>query len=65
MSTKQQIDALGAARTNNATLRLMIIVVAAMGDERLSELARMLAGTDSPTARAHAAELLSSADVAR
>ena len=40
-------------------------VVAAMGDERLSELARMLAGTDSPTARAHAAELLSSADVAR
>ena len=31
MSSKQQIDALGAARTNNATLRLMIIVVAAMG----------------------------------
>ncbi len=40
-------------------------VVSVMGDERLSELARMLAGTDSPTARAHAAELLSSADVAR
>ncbi|MGO1944777.1 MAG: DNA repair protein RecN [Ancrocorticia sp.] len=35
------------------------------GDQRLGELARMLAGTDSPTARAHAAELLSTADVAR
>ena len=31
MSSKQQIDALGAARTNNATLRLMIVLVAAMG----------------------------------
>ncbi|MCL2468313.1 MAG: DNA repair protein RecN [Micrococcales bacterium] len=28
------------------------------GDERLAELARMLSGQDSPTARAHAAELL-------
>jgi DNA repair protein RecN (Recombination protein N) len=28
------------------------------GDERVGELARMLAGSDSPTAREHAAELL-------
>lgn len=35
------------------------------GEERLAELARMLSGSDSDTARAHAAELLSSANVAR
>ena len=35
------------------------------GDDRLSELARMLSGQDSQAARAHAAELLSSAGVAR
>lgn len=40
-------------------------VIEVEGDERLSELARMLAGSDSETARAHAAELLSTADVAR
>ena len=34
------------------------------GDERIAELARMLAGSDSPTAREHAAELLASAAAA-
>jgi len=33
------------------------------GDDRLAELARMLSGQDSPTARAHAAELLDRCDV--
>ncbi|MCL2848886.1 MAG: DNA repair protein RecN [Micrococcales bacterium] len=33
------------------------------GDQRLAELARMLSGQDSPTARAHAAELLDRCDV--
>ncbi len=40
-------------------------VVPVSGDDRLSELARMLSGQDSETARAHAAELLSSAGMAR
>ncbi|MFT3942765.1 MAG: DNA repair protein RecN [Ancrocorticia sp.] len=40
-------------------------VVPVAGDDRLAELARMLSGQDSATARAHAAELLSSADMAR
>ena len=40
-------------------------VVPVTGDDRLAELARMLSGQNSETARAHAAELLSSADVAR
>jgi hypothetical protein len=31
------------------------------GDDRIAELARMLAGSDSPTAREHAAELLADA----
>ncbi len=35
------------------------------GEERLNELARMLGGTASETARAHAAELLEGVDVAR
>ncbi|MCF2706162.1 DNA repair protein RecN [Arcanobacterium haemolyticum] len=39
-------------------------VVEVDGDERLAELARMLSGSDSDTARAHAAELLSNADMA-
>lgn len=40
-------------------------VVPVAGEDRLAELARMLSGQDSKTARAHAAELLSSADMAR
>jgi len=40
-------------------------VVPVDGDSRLAELARMLSGTDSQTARAHAAELLASVDMAR
>ncbi|MFT0848600.1 DNA repair protein RecN [Actinomycetaceae bacterium L2_0104] len=39
-------------------------VVPVSGEDRLSELARMLSGQDSQAARAHAAELLSSADMA-
>ncbi len=35
------------------------------GEERLAELARMLAGNDTEAARAHAAELLSDANMAR
>jgi DNA repair protein RecN (Recombination protein N) len=34
------------------------------GDDRLAELARMLAGSDTPTAREHAAELLADAQAA-
>src|SRR5581483_11397461 len=34
------------------------------GDERVGELARMLAGSDTPTAREHAAEPLADAAVA-
>lgn len=37
-------------------------VVEVIGDERVTELARMLSGEDSQTARAHAAELLSAAN---
>ena len=40
-------------------------VVPVAGNDRLAELARMLSGQDSAAARAHAAELLSSADMAR
>lgn len=40
-------------------------VVPVSGPERLAELARMLSGQDSETARAHAAELLSSSGMAR
>ena len=39
-------------------------VLPVFGEDRLSELARMLSGQDSQAARAHAAELLSSADMA-
>jgi DNA repair protein RecN (Recombination protein N) len=35
------------------------------GDDRLAELARMLAGDDTPVAREHAAELLAAATVER
>lgn len=40
-------------------------VVDVSGEERLGELARMLSGSDTPTARAHAAELLSETNMAR
>ena len=40
-------------------------VVEVAGDERIGELARMLAGRDTATAREHAAELLADAEEAR
>jgi DNA repair protein RecN (Recombination protein N) len=38
--------------------RTVSVVVAVEGDDRVAELARMLAGRDTGTAREHAAELL-------
>ena len=40
-------------------------IVALTGDERISEMARLLSGTDSEAARAHARELVVSANLPR
>jgi len=51
--------------TNTGAAVIASDVRTVTGDDRIVELARMLAGTDSDTAREHAAELLAEADAER
>ena len=57
------VDGAGVGgRPAGAPGRTVSEVVEVAGDDRISELARMLAGRDTPAARKHAAELLADAD---